>query len=133
MTAYFSNSTGVFTAPSYGVYQCCMSARCKPGGFCEFTLSRTGLKNRVAAMGTPEPGRRPWFPNFFNPGGESYSICTLQRMGRGATIQMNLESEGRNDCIEETGWHYTRFSCLRVMDLYTYSYPYPYPDYNDEE
>merc|ERR1719309_1073665 len=111
-TNAFSASAGIFTPPYSGVYQCCMSARCRQGGYCDFTLSRNGLTNRVAAMGTRNTG-------VSSNGWESFSICTFQRfnVATNPTIQMNLESGGGSDCIEETGWHYTRFSCNLVIPI----------------
>ena len=37
-SAQFSASTGTYTVPIAGAYQCCMSARCKQGGVCDFTM-----------------------------------------------------------------------------------------------
>merc|ERR1711942_586692 len=90
VTNAFSPSAGVFTVPCSGVYHCCMSAR-------------DGLTNKVAAIGTRNTG-------ITSNGWESLSTCTLQSFkgNEGQTLQMNLESEGGNDCIEETGSHYTR-------------------------
>ena len=31
-------------------------------------------------------------------------------------LQVNLESGGGNDCIEETSWKYSRFSCILISD-----------------
>merc|ERR1712080_456916 len=94
-TDYFVN--GVFTVKTdyIGAYPCCMSARGKQGGYYDFSMSRNGLTTRVAAMGSRNTG-------VTSNGWESFSTCTIQRMGDGVTIQMNLESGGSNDCIEDT-------------------------------
>ncbi|XP_023332137.1 uncharacterized protein LOC111704217 [Eurytemora carolleeae] len=98
---YFAN--GVFTTPSAGVYHCCGAARCKQGGVCDFTLSKNGGTNVLAAFGTRVTRTNEW---------QSVSTCVTERFALGATIQMNMESTGGADCIEETGWDYTKFSCF---------------------
>jgi len=102
-----SFKNGVFTVPYLATYHCCMSARGKQGGYYDFTMSRNGGSNVVAAMGTRQTG-------VTSDGWESMSTCTTQRMAAGVTLQMNLESGASTDCAEETGWRYNRFTCFLV-------------------
>lgn len=38
----FSLAAGTYTVPIAGAYHCCMSARCKQGGVCDFTIRLGG-------------------------------------------------------------------------------------------
>jgi len=102
---YFNSGTGLFTTPSAGVYHCCASARCKQAGVCDWTITRNGATNVRAAFGTRVPLANEW---------QSQNVCWTERLALGSTYQVNLESTGGNDCLEETGWDYARFSCFYV-------------------
>jgi len=103
-TGNFAN--GIFTTPALGVYHCCASFRCKQGGYCDFTVIRNG-GTVYAAFGTRNTG-------ISANGWSSHSTCWTNRAGQGVTWWLNLESTAGSDCIEETGWRYSRFSCFFV-------------------
>jgi len=102
---YFNGRNGKFTAPSAGVYHCCASARCKQGGVCDWTITKNGGSNVRASFGTRVTNRNEW---------QSQGVCWTEGLSERETYQVNLESTGGNDCLEETGWNYGRFSCFYV-------------------
>jgi len=106
---YFSSSTGVFSAPDVlnarsrstnGIYHCCASARCRKGGVCDFSIV-DGTGSVRASFGT-RLATSDW---------SSHMACTLEKLKTGETLKVVLQSGGGNDCLEETGWNYARFSC----------------------
>lgn len=101
---YFIN--GVYTTPAAGVYQCCASFRCQQRGVCDFTFVRNAGAGDVVygAFGTRNTIHD-------SNGWASHSQCITSRSLAGVTFKVNLESGGGNDCIEETGWRYNKFSC----------------------
>merc|ERR1711962_1038846 len=99
---YFSSSTGIYTTPHAGVYHCCSAFRCKQGGVCDFAIIRFRNGNYFGAFGTRTSRNNDW---------SSHSLCVTSRCAKGVTWQVNMESTGGNDCIEETDWMYSRFSC----------------------
>jgi len=108
---YFSASTGIFSAPptlrngnsANALYHCCASARCKKGGVCDFTIVDETGEVRAAFGNRLSPAE--W---------SSHSTCFVNRMKQGKTLKVVLQSGGGNDCLEETGWYYNRFTCHLV-------------------
>merc|ERR1711915_844082 len=70
-----------------------------------WTVTRNGATNVRAGFGTRVTNNNEW---------QSQSVCWTERLALGSTYQVNFESTGGNDCIEETGWDYARFSCFYV-------------------
>merc|ERR1712002_38909 len=97
-------ASGKYTFPDSGMYLCCASIRCKEGGVCDLTMTVDGLTTYVAAFGTRNT-------NIASNNWASHSQCILRRFTKAKTIQLNMESTGGNDCIEETGWDYNWFNC----------------------
>merc|ERR1712080_667867 len=116
-TSQFNAGTGIFTAPTLirydwgetdaasskttqGLYRCCASARCKKGGYCDFTLvDQDG--NVIGAFGT-RLSPSDW---------STHEVCVNERFATGDTLKVVLNSGAGSDCWEETGWRYVRFSC----------------------
>merc|ERR1712126_781678 len=96
---------GVYTTPARGIYHCCASARCKDKGVCDFTIRRNGVA--YGAFGT----RTTLFSEFSTVG-----LCVTSLCEAGVKWKVNFESGGRNDCMEETGWRYNKFSCFLASD-----------------
>merc|ERR1712080_541178 len=83
-----------------GLYRCCASARCKKGGYCDFTLvDQDG--NVIGAFGT-RLSPSDW---------STHEVCVNERFATGDTLKVVLNSGAGSDCWEETGWRYVRFSC----------------------
>merc|ERR1719228_67899 len=98
-TTSFNPTTGTFTPPVTGYYKICVSFRARnTGNAVDVTIQQGG--SRVAALGSAL--QTDW---------RSLSTCTIQQLtATTGTVTVRLESGGGSDCIEETGWFYSRFS-----------------------
>jgi len=90
---------GIFTAPYKGAYHCCFSIRCSKDSDCKATLSKNGRYKKIAAI---------------ESNGQGQGVCVIDKLRKGESLQVNLESEGEENCVEETGEKYTKFSCTLV-------------------
>ena len=124
---YFNAATGIYTTPAAGVYHCCATFRCKQGGVCDFTFIRNAGSNGdvvYGAFGTRVTRNNEWwvgggreiFPSETVMIRSTVSSCITSKCGAGVQWKINLESGGGGDCIEETTWRYSRFTCFLASD-----------------
>lgn len=100
----FIPSTGVFTPPVAGYYNICGFARFKNSGTSNDITIYKG-SSRIAAFG--DAVEDDW---------RSTGTCTIQSLATTDTIKLRHESGGSQDCIEETGWYYARFSVYLIIN-----------------
>jgi len=109
---YFNAGTGIYTTPARGVYHCCAYFRGKQGGYYDFTFIRNAGQGDVtyAAFGTRNTGPT-------QNGWASHGTCITNVCAAGVQWKVNFESgSGSTDCIEETDWRYSRFTCYLASD-----------------
>lgn len=106
-TAPFTASSGTFTVPTgakSGWYNICAFARFKKSGNSnDVVIRKSG--SVVAAFGNAD--QSDW---------RSTGTCVIEKLAAGNTITVEQMSGGGSDCIEETGWYYTR---LMINNLAT--------------
>jgi len=102
-TAQINTGTGIFTAPAAGFYNICFSFRFLKGGDnTDITLRHSGT--RVAAIG-----------DALGDDWRSTGTCLIREMAANDQLQLFQETpSGNGNCIEETGWFYSRFSVYLI-------------------
>jgi len=93
----FTASSGTFVAPADGWYNVCSFFRFRnTGNSNDVTILKDGAV--VAAFGNADT--RDW---------RSTGNCVVLRLTTTNSVTVKHQSGGSSDCIEETGWYYSRF------------------------
>merc|ERR1712080_86804 len=93
----FTASSGTFVAPADGWYNVCAFFRFRnTGNSNDVTILKDG--SVVAAFGNADT--RDW---------RSTGNCVVLRLTTTNSVTVKHQSGGSSDCIEETGWYYSRF------------------------
>lgn len=99
-TSYFDPSSGVFTAPTDGVYEICSSARVKQNATLDFTIKKNATI--IGAFGMSRP--------MLSSGWQSMSRCVNTQLTQGDQVTLYQNGASSSDCLEETSWKYNHFS-----------------------
>merc|ERR1711890_66245 len=106
-TVPFTTSSGTYTHPTGSKdawMNICAFARFRnTGNSNDVTIRKSN--SVIAAFGNAD--QRDW---------RSTGTCVIELMTAGQTIQVKHESGSSSDCIEETGWYYTRLTIHTIAN-----------------
>jgi len=106
-TLPFTTSSGTYTHPTGSknawLNICAFMRFRNTGNSNDVVILKSG--SRVAAFGNAD--QTDW---------RSTGTCVIEYMTAGQTIQVKQESGGSDDCIEETGWYYSRLTVHTIAN-----------------